>query len=81
MFNKMLLTSMFMVCFLFSSINAVTSGAEWSAMDPGQDINNDFYSVWGSAADNIYVVGTLGKKLHYDGNSAGTWVDQGKDSG
>ena len=50
-------------------------------MDPGQDINNDFYSVWGSAADNVYVVGTLGKKLHYDGNSAGTWVDQGKDSG
>ena len=81
MFNKMLLTSMCLFCFLFSSINAVTSGAEWSEMDPGQDINNDFYSVWGSAADNVYAVGSFGKKLHYDGNSAGTWVDQGKDSG
>jgi hypothetical protein len=50
-------------------------------MDPGQDLKNDFYSVWGSAADNVYVVGTFGIKLHYDGNPEGTWVDQGKDSG
>ena len=81
MFKKMLLTSVLMFCLFFSSFYAVPSAAEWSELDPGQDINNDFYSVWGSADDNVYVVGTLGKKLHYDGNSAGTWVDQGKDSG
>ncbi len=81
MIKKILLTSLFVFCFLFSSGNALTSAAEWSKMDPGQEVNNDFYSVWGSAADDVYVVGTLGKKLHYDGNPAGTWVDQGKDSG
>ena len=81
MFKKVLLTSVSMFCFLFSSVDAVTSAAEWSEIDPGQEISNDFYSVWGSAADDVYVVGTLGKKLHYDGNPAGTWVDQGKDSG
>ena len=81
MFKKVLLTSVSLFCFLFSSVDVVTSAAEWSEIDPGQEINNDFYSVWGSAADDVYVVGTLGKKLHYDGNPAGTWVDQGKDSG
>ena len=77
--KKMLLTIVFMFCFLFSYVNAVTSAAEWSKMDSG--FTNDFYSVWGSSADNVYVVGTLGIKLNYDGNPAGTWVDQGKDSG
>jgi len=81
MIKKILVTSLLVFCFLLSSGNALTSAAEWSKMDPGQEINNDFYSVWGSAADDVYVVGTLGKKLHYDGNPAGTWVDQGKDSG
>lgn len=81
MFKKALMAISLLVSILFLPFHAVTFAAEWSEMDPGQDINNDFYSVWGSAADNIYVVGTLGKKLHYDGNSAGTWVDQGKDSG
>ena len=81
MFKKVSVTIVLLFCFLFSSVSAVTSAAEWSEMDPGQDITNDFYSVWGSAPDDVYVVGTFGKKLHYDGNSAGTWVDQGKDSG
>ena len=81
MFKKALMTISILLSILFLPFHAVTFAAEWSEIDPGQDINNDFYSVWGSAADNIYVVGTLGKKLHYDGNSAGTWVDQGKDSG
>jgi hypothetical protein len=81
MSQKALMTISILLSIIFLPVQAVTSAAEWSEMDPGQDVNNDFYSVWGSAADNIYVVGTLGKKLHYDGNSAGTWVDQGKDSG
>ena len=81
MFKNALMTISLLVSIVFLPFHGVTFAAEWSEIDPGQDINNDFYSVWGSAADNIYVVGTLGKKLHYDGNSAGTWVDQGKDSG
>ena len=81
MFTKALMTSSILLSIFFLPAHAVTFAAEWSEMDPGQDINNDFYSVWGSSPDNIYVVGTFGKKLHYDGNSAGTWVDQGKDSG
>ena len=81
MFKKALMTISILLSIIFLPVQAVTSAAEWSEMDPGQDINNDFYSVWGSATDNIYVVGTFGKKLYYDGNSAGTWVDQGKDSG
>ena len=81
MFKKALMTVSILLSIIFLPVQAITSAAEWSEMDPGQDINNDFYSVWGSEADNVYVVGTFGKKLHYDGNSAGTWVDQGKDSG
>ncbi len=81
MLNKMFMTIGLLLSILFLPVQGTTFAAEWSEMDPGQDISNDFYSVWGSAADNVYVVGTLGKKLHYDGNSAGTWVDQGKDSG
>ena len=80
MFKKLFTLSL-LFGLIIVPFHVVTCAAEWSEMDPGQDINNDFYSVWGSAADNIYVVGTFGKKLHYDGNSAGTWVDQGKDSG
>ena len=79
MFKKMLLTGVLMFCLFFPSFYSVTSAAEWSAMDSG--VQRDFFSVWGSAANDVYVVGTLGIKLHYDGNSAGTWVDQGKDSG
>ena len=81
MSKKLLLTIVFMFCILFYSLNGASSAAEWSKMDPGPDVTNDFYSVWGSSADDVYVVGTFGKKLHYDGNPAGTWVDQGKDSG
>ena len=79
--KKLLLTGLFMFCFLFSSINAVPSAADWSKMDLGQDINNDFYSVWGSSANDVYVVGTFGIILRYDGNPEGTWEDQGKYSG
>ena len=71
----------FFCCLVILPFHGLTCAAEWSEMDPGQDINNDFYSVWGSARDDVYVVGTFGIKLHYDGNPAGTWVDQGKDSG
>jgi hypothetical protein len=81
MFKKALLTLYLFFCLAMLSFHGVTFAAEWSEMDPGQDVNNDFYSVWGSAADDVFVVGTFGKKLHYDGNPAGTWVDQGKDSG
>ena len=81
MFKKVFVTSVSLFCFFFASFGAVTTAAEWSQIDPGQDIKNDFYGVWGSAEDDVYIVGTLGKKLHYDGNPAGTWVDQGKDSG
>ena len=81
MFKKMLQNSVLILCLFFPSFYAVASAAEWTKMDPGQDVNNDFYSVWGSGPDDVFVVGTLGKKLHYDGNPAGTWVDQGKDSG
>ena len=80
MFKKLFTLSLFFGLIILS-FHAVTCAAEWSEVEPGQDVNNDFYSVWGSVADNVYVVGTFGKKLHYDGNSAGTWIDQGKDSG
>lgn len=80
MFKKVLTSSLFF-CLGIIFLHGITFAAEWSSMDPGQDVNNDFYSVWGSATDDVFVVGTFGKKLHYDGNSSGTWVDQGKDSG
>ena len=86
MFKKALLTLGLFFCLVILSFHGVTFAAEWSEMDPGQDINNmdiknDFYSVWGSAADNVYVVGTFGIKLKYDGNPEGTWKDQGDHSG
>ena len=79
MFKRGLLTIGVLTSLLFFSLQAVTFSAEWTTMDPG--ITRDFYSVWGSAADNVYVVGTFGIILRYDGNSEGTWEDQGKHSG
>ena len=35
MFKKVLLTSVSMFCFLFSSVDAVTSAAEWSVIGSG----------------------------------------------
>ena len=42
---------------------------EWAAMQAPVPQGTDLYAVWGSAADNVYAVGTKGTILHYDGNA------------
>jgi hypothetical protein len=77
MSKKALMSISILISILLLPFHAVTFAAEWYEMDPGQEINNDFYSVWGSGADNVYAAGTFGIKLYYDGNPAGTWENQG----
>ena len=31
------------------------------------------YGVWGSAIDDVYIVGSHGTILHFDGNEEGEW--------
>lgn len=58
-------------------------GASWQvfeALPPGIPERSAFFKVWGSAPDDVWVVGTLGVALHYDGWSwtlvpAGTQLD------
>ncbi|MCP4714236.1 MAG: hypothetical protein GY868_03890, partial [Deltaproteobacteria bacterium] len=40
-------------------------GTEWTHTETG--INADLFDIWGSAADNVFAVGTDGTILHYDG--------------
>lgn len=46
-------------------------GAEWLPVETG--FPNDFYGVWGTSDHDVYIVGTLGINLHYDGNEQGEW--------
>jgi len=55
------------------SLGTVTSHAAWTAVDIG-DIDNDLWAVWGSSANDVYAVGTLGTNLYYDGNPGGNWL-------
>jgi hypothetical protein len=52
---------------------SVTSYAAWTSEDLG-DVDNDLWAIWGSSAEDVYAVGTLGSKFYYDGNQAGEWL-------
>jgi len=47
--------------------------AGWSNVDIG-NVNNDLWAIWGSSENDVYVMGTSGINLHYDGNQAGDWL-------
>ena len=47
--------------------------AGWSPVDLG-DVNNDLWAVWGSSENDVYVMGTSGINLHYDGNQEEEWL-------
>ena len=47
--------------------------AGWSAVDIG-DVSNDLWAIWGSSENDVYVMGTSGINLHYDGNPEGEWL-------
>ena len=80
MFRKAFIAISILVSFLLLPVHAVTYAAEWSSAGPS-GVTNDFNGVWGSSAQDVYAVGTVGIKLHYDGNPERTWEDQGQDSG
>jgi hypothetical protein len=42
-------------------------GATWARVDAGLTKTESFFKVWGSAADDVYVVGTGGTIAHWDG--------------
>ena len=80
MFRKGIPTVIVLFIFLFVTVNSSISFADWSSVSPA-GITSTLSGVWGSASNDVYAVGTLGIKLHYDGNPDYTWEDQGKDSG
>jgi len=51
----------------------VTSYAEWTPEELG-DVDNDLWAIWGSSKSDVWAVGTLGSKFHYDGNPEGDWL-------
>jgi len=56
------------------SLGTVTShAASWTSVDIG-DVDKDLWAVWGSSADDVYAVGTVGTNLYYDGNPGGNWL-------
>ena len=63
------------ICFHLAllSLGNLPSYAAWTSEGTG-DVNYDLWAVWGSSADDVYAMGTLGTNLHYDGNPAGTWL-------
>ena len=72
--NKKTLLSL-IVCLnlaLLPLFNA-TSYAAWTSEDTG-GVENDLWAVWGSAATDVYAVGTDGINLYYDGKTKGTWT-------
>jgi hypothetical protein len=70
--NKKLLLKPILISFLmFLPMYAAVALAGWSPMESGtQKMLN---AVWGSSANDVFVVGTLGTILHYDGNPEATW--------
>lgn len=46
-------------------------GTSWNEQFPpeGEDDIDAFFKVWGTSADNVYVVGSLGRILHWDGSA------------
>jgi hypothetical protein len=46
-------------------------GASWGASPLPQNLGRTYFKVWGTASDNLYVVGESGTIWH---QSAGTWV-------
>ncbi len=65
------LVRLFLLAIFFGYTTCALAG--WTYMEAG--INNDLYDVWGSSATDVFIVGTLGSVLHYDGNPEGTWTD------
>lgn len=47
--------------------------AGWSTVDIG-GVNNDLWAVWGSSENDVYVMGTSGINLYYDGNQEKEWL-------
>ena len=73
MFKKTLIMGFVVVsCFLLPCY-VPTAYAEWSTVDIG-DVSNDLWAIWGSSENDVYVMGTNGINLHYDGNQSGEWL-------
>lgn len=69
--NKKSLLKPILIPFLILTTYAGVALGGWSPMESGtQRMLN---AVWGSSANDVFVVGTLGTILHYDGNLEGTW--------
>ena len=69
--NRKLLLKPILISFLILTMYAGVALAGWSPMESGtQRMLN---AVWGSSANDVFIVGSLGTILHYDGNPEGAW--------
>ena len=56
---------------MFLPMDAAVALAGWSPME--SETQKMLNAVWGSSASDVFIVGTLGTILHYDGNPEATW--------
>ena len=73
MFKKTLLMVIVVLNFVLLPGYFSGSYAGWSPVDIG-DVNNDLWAIWGSSENDVYVMGTSGINLHYDGNQEEEWL-------
>lgn len=69
--NKKLLLKPILIFFLMLLPIYTDALAGWSPMESGTQ--KTLNAVWGSSASDVFIVGTLGTILHYDGNPEATW--------
>jgi len=70
--NKKLLLKLILIFFLMLlPMYVAVALAGWSPMESGTQ--KTLNAVWGSSASDVFIVGTLGTILHYDGNPEATW--------
>lgn len=55
--------------FLITNRNA---NAGWSEMN-GTEAGQGYYDIWGFSANDVFISGMFGTKMHYDGNPQENW--------
>ena len=73
MFKKFFLMFFMVMNFMLLSGYFPAAYAEWSPVEIGY-VNNDLWAIWGSSENDVYVMGTSGINLHYDGNQEEEWL-------
>ena len=53
--------------------NNVNAG--WTHMNGTWEDGDGLYDVWGTSANDVFLSGCFGTRMHYDGNPEETWYE------